>query len=137
MSLLVNKIVVFGMIVVGSFLYPEASQILNHYCFGNGEDLVLKSDYIKNSPVVIKELKKMKIGEKKKVTFFQKEDWRLSYALNPFYIEKRKDKVIITQYIKFDKTNKSYTKFGPIKLSDNIVHTFKCTPFKVYHEFKR
>jgi hypothetical protein len=136
MGLLVNKILVFGMIIVGSFLYPEASQILNHYCFGNGEDLVLESDYIKNSSVVIKELKKMKIGQKKKVTFFQKEDWRLSYALNPFYIEKRKDKVIITQYIKFDKTSKSYTQFGPIKLSDNIVHAFKCTPFKVYHEFK-
>jgi hypothetical protein len=137
MSLLVNKIVLFGMIVVGSFLYPEASQILNHYCFGNGEDLVLESDYIKNSPVVIKELKKMKIGQKKKVSFTQKEDWRLSYALNPFYIEKRKDKVIITQYIKFDKTNKSYTQFGPITLSDNIVHTFKCTPFNVYYEFNR
>jgi hypothetical protein len=136
MTLLVNKIVVFGMIVVGSFLYPEASQILNHYCFGNGEDLVLESDYIKNSPVVIKELKRMKIGQKKKVSFTQKQDWRLSYALNPFYIEKRKDKVIITQYIKFDETNKSYTQFGPIKLPDNIVHTFKCTPFKVYHEFK-
>ena len=130
-----KKVLVLGMIVVGSFIYPEASQILNHYCFGDGEQLVLDSEYIKNSPVVIRELKKMKVGQKKKVVLKQNEDWRLSYALNPFYIEKKKDKVIITQYIKFDSTNESYTWFGPFKIFDNIVHVFDCTPFDVYCEF--
>lgn len=132
-----KKILVLGMIFVGTFIYPEASQILNHYCFGNGEKLVLQSDYIKNSPVVVRELKKIKVGQKKRVVLKQSEDWRLSYALNPFYIEKRKDKVIITQHIKFDSSNKSYTWFGPFKISDNIVHVFDCTPFDVYHEFTR
>jgi len=138
LCLIVNfskQILVLGMILVGSFVFPEASQILKHYCFGNGEKLILQSDYIKNSPVVVKELKKIKVGEKKRVVFKQKEDWRLSYALNPFYIEKRKDKIIITQYIKFDSTNKVYTYFGPFKISDNIVHVFNCTPFKVYYQF--
>jgi hypothetical protein len=137
MTIFHKKIIVIGMMFVGSFIYPEASQILTHYCFGNGEKLILESDYIKNSPVVLKELEKMKIGQKKRVTFIQKEDWRLSYALNPFYIEKRKDKVIITQHIKFATTDKTYTWFGPFKISDNIVHTFKCTPYDVYYEFKR
>jgi hypothetical protein len=137
MAIFYKKIIVIGMMIVGSFIYPEASQILTHYCFGNGEKLILESDYIKNSPVVLKELKKMKIGQKKRVTFTQKEDWRLSYALNPFYIEKREDKVIITQYIKFATTNKTYTWFGSFKISDNIVHVFDCTPYDVYYEFKR
>ena len=60
-----KKILVLGMIFVGAFVFPEASIILNHYCFGNGEKLILNSDYIKNSPVVIKELKRMKVGQKK------------------------------------------------------------------------
>lgn len=124
------------MIVFGSFFFPEASQALKHYCFGNGEKLIVKSDYIKNSPVVLKHLKRMKVGQKKKVGFHQWEDWRLSFAINPFTIEKRKDKVIITQWMKFDKTNKVFTWFGPIPIPDNIVHTFECTPYMFYHEFK-
>lgn len=131
-----KKIVVIGMIVFGSFFFPEASQALKHYCFGNGEKLIVKSDYIKNSPVVLKHLKRMKVGQKKKVGFHQWEDWRLSFAINPFTIEKRKDKVIITQWMKFDKTNKVFTWFGPIPIPDNIVHTFECTPYMFYHEFK-
>jgi hypothetical protein len=132
-----KKILVLGMMFVGSFIFPEASQILTHYCFGSGEKLVLQSDYIHNSPVVIRELKKMKVGQKKRIVFKQHEDWRLSYALNPFYIEKRKDKVIITQHIKFATTNETYTLFGPFKISDNIVHVFDCTPYDVYYEFPR
>lgn len=131
-----KKIVVIGMIVFGSFFFPEASQALKHYCFGNGEKLIVKSDYIKNSPVVLKHLKRMKVGQKKKVGFHQWEDWRLSFVINPFTIEKRKDKVIITQWMQFDKTNKVFTWFGPIPIPDNIVHTFECTPYMFYHEFK-
>ena len=130
-----KKILVIGMILVGALFFPEASQILRHYCFGDGSTLYLKSDYIKRSPVVLKKLKKMKVGQKRKVGMHQWEDFRLSYALNPFTMEKRKDKVVITQWIQFDRTNKVITWVGPIPIPDNIVHTFKCTPFLVYHEF--
>ena len=71
----------------------------------------------------------MKVGEKHKVGMHQWEDWRLSFAINPFTIEKRKDRVIITQWMEFDKTNKVITWFGPIPIPDNIVHTFDCTPY--------
>ena len=131
-----KKLLVLGMILFGSIFFPEASQILRHYCFGDGSTLYLKSDYIKQSPVVKKKLRTMKVGQKKKVGMHQWEDFRLSYALNPFTIEKRKDKVVITQWIQFDKTNNVITWFGPIPLPDNIVHTFDCTPYLVYHEFK-
>lgn len=130
-----KKILVLGMIVFGALFYPEASVALRHYCFGNGEKLVVESDYIKNSPVVLKHLKNLKTGQKKKIAFKQPEDWRLSYALNPFTMEKRKDKVIITQWMQFDTKNESYTHFGPFSIYDNIVHTFDCTPYLFYHEF--
>ena len=131
----IKKILVIGMIIIGAIFFPEASQILRHYCFGDGSTLYLKSDYIKRSHIVNDKLKKMTIGQKKKVGMHQWEDFRLAYALNPFTIEKRKDKAVITQWIQFDKTNKVITWFGPIPLPDNIVHTFKCTPFLVYYEF--
>lgn len=132
-----KKILVIGMIVFGAVFFPEASEILRHYCFGDGSTLYLRSDYIKNSPVVKKKLQQMRVGQKKKVGMHQWEDFRLAYALNPFTMEKRNDKVVITQWIQFDKTNKVFTWFGPIPLPDNIVHTFNCKPFLVYHEFSR
>ena len=131
-----KKVLVISMIVVGHFIFPEASQALKHYCFGNGQTLYVDSEYIKTSPVVLKNLSNMKIGEKRKVSFKQPEDWRLSYALNPFTIEKRKHKVIITQWMKFSTNNKVKTWYGPIPISDNIVHTFNCTPYLFYSEFK-
>ncbi len=124
------------MIVVGSLFFPEASIALSHYCFGNGDTLRVESDYIRTSPVVIKEIKTLKKGEKRRVGMKQSEDWRLSYALNPFNIERKGNKIIITQWMQFDKSNKVKTRFGPFSFNDNIVHTFDCKPYLFYHEFE-
>ena len=67
--------------------------------------------------------------------FHQWEDWRLSYLINPFTITKEKNKIVITQWIEFSKNNEVETMFGPLSISDNIVHTFKCTPFMFYYSF--
>lgn len=123
------------MILVGSIFFPEASQSLQHYCFGDGSELVVSSDYIKNSPVVKKHLAKMKVGQKKKVGFHQWEDFRLSFALNPFTIEKKKDKIVVTQWIKFDTTGNVTTWIFFIPVKDNIAHTFHCTPFMFRSEW--
>ncbi len=81
----------------------------------------------------------MKEGETKKVIFTQKEDWRLSYALNPFRIKKVNGKYKIFQYIEFDRTKKDYTDlnlgFTKIRVNDNIVHCYECKPFVAYCEF--
>ena len=79
----------------------------------------------------------MKVGDKKIVGMHQWQDWRLSYAINGFEMKKYQHKVVIRQWIKFDGTGKVLTWFGPIPLPDDIVHTFDCTPFWVYHEFPR
>lgn len=131
-----KKIVVIGMIVVGAIFFPEASQALKHYCFGDGSTLHVNPDYIKTSPVVQKHLKKMKVGQKKKVGFHQYEDWRLSFALNPFTIEKKKDKVVITQWMEFNKTGNVITWLFIIPVPDNIVHTFNCTPYMFRTEWE-
>jgi len=126
--LLSRQLFVLYMIFYGYFLYPEASSILSHYCFGNGSTLILNDEYIKKSPVIVYHLKEMKDGEKRKIAMHQWDDLRLSFALNPLFIEKKNDKIIISQYIKFDKTGETVTMIGPIPTPDNIVHVFNCKP---------
>lgn len=130
----IRQIVVLYMIFYGFFLFPEASSILSHYCFSDGSDLVLSNNYLKRSPVILNHIRNMKIGEKRKVGMHQLEDMRLSFALNPFTIEKNKENVAINQYIKFDSSGKVTTWIGPIPVPDNIVHSFDCKPFLVKTE---
>jgi len=113
--------------------YPEGVKVLTHYVFGDGEKLELKSNYIPNSPVVIKSLKSMKVGQTKVIRFKQYKDWRLSYALNPFRLKKTKNGFEIYQYIKFDKTGKIYTIVNilgvKMKIYDNWVNLLNPTPY--------
>jgi hypothetical protein len=122
--------------------YPkEAVEILSHYIFGKGEDLVLSSDYFPISPVIKKNLQSMKVGESRKISFNQKEDWRLSYAINGFTLTKTRKGFKIYQYIKFDSSGKVYTYinlFGKkIKVYDNWVHAFNCTPYRLYYTYDK
>lgn len=134
-----RKAVVIALIVGGKVIAPEASSVLSHYCFGNGDTLYLKADYIKTSPVVLKSIKGLKIGQTKRISFKQKEDWRLSYALNPFTIKRTREGYTISQYMEFDKTGTVVTilnlGFTKIRLSDNIAHAFNCTPYVAWVKF--
>lgn len=141
MTLWYKKLFVVAMIVGGFFVAPEASQILSHYCFGDGDTLYLDSSYLKRSPVVISAATGLKVGGKiKEVRLNQSEDWRLSYAINGFTLKRTKKGYVIQQWIEFDKTGKIPTDiyFGIFKLpvQDAIVHTFDCTPFWVVCEFE-
>jgi hypothetical protein len=128
-----KKVFVISMIVGGRIVSPEGSDILYQYCFGNGDTLKLASGYIRNSQVVVKSKMGLKVGESKKVEFRQAEDWRLSYALNPFHIKREKNGYLVYQYIEFDRSGKIYTDlnlgFTKIRVYDNIVHVFNCKPF--------
>ena len=114
--------------------------VLSHYISGSGETLQLDPVYIKNSSVVRKAIKNMRIGETKKISFKQSEDWRLSYALNPFRIARKSDGYEISQWIEFDRSNKVYTYlnlgFTKIKVYDNLVHAYSCKPFMVKCKFR-
>ncbi len=131
-------------VFISLFLYfkitaPEGSAILQHYFFGNGEDLELKSDYLPKSPVIVEELKKMKVGQDKKIVFCQKEDWRLSYALNPFHLVKKKNGFEIYQYIIFDRKGRVKTEINlhlfRFMVKDSWVHFMKTTPFMVRYQY--
>lgn len=134
-----SKAFVIALIIGGKVIAPEASAILSHYCFGNGDTLYLNADYVKTSPVVIKSMQGLKIGQSRKISFKQKEDWRLSYALNPFTIKRMTEGYTITQYMEFDKTGTVATNlnlgFTKIKIDDNIAHAFDCKPYLVVFKF--
>jgi hypothetical protein len=119
---------------------PEGFAVLKHYMFGDGSTLVLESDYIPRSPVIIDALEKMKIGQTKKISFKQEKDWQLSYAINGFDLTKTKNGFTIKQWIAFDRTGKVFTyiktPLGKFKVYDNWVHLVECKPFIVIFNFK-
>lgn len=133
------------MIVIGGFIYPEASEILHHYLFGEGEDLFLNPTYYKTHPFIlslVKNQKKVVIGP---IGISISEDPRLAYAINPFYIKVSFMNGCylyeIYQRIEFDKFEKNYytvIKVGEFsfKLKDGLVYIFEqrggCKPFDVY-----
>ena len=127
----IQKLGVTGLIMGGYVVAPEASDIVSHYCFGDGDTLYLDPSYIRESDVVKQHLSKMNVGETKQIRFHQKEDWRLSYALNPFNITKTKDGAILHQYIKFRGHDYTYLNImgHKVKVSDNVVHVFDCKPY--------
>ena len=53
------------------YIPSEGVRILYHYMFGDGSDLELNSDYIPQSTVIVSRLKKMNVGETRKVSFKQ------------------------------------------------------------------
>ena len=114
------------MAAVGQLSYPEAGQILEHYLEGTGEDLWLDPTYLKTSPVVVRNLKSMRVGEIREVRFHQKEDWQLSYALNPFSIKNDRNKVLVYQKIIFPSEKGVYTNLNlfifKITLPDRLIH---------------
>ena len=115
---------------------PEGFAVLKHYMFGDGSTLVLESDYIPTSPVIIDALEKLKVGQTKKISFKQEKDWRLSYAINGFDLTKTQNGFTIKQWIAFDRTGKVFTyiktPLGKFKVYDNWVHLVNCKPFMVY-----
>ena len=134
-----RKAIVIALIIGGKVIAPEASAVVSHYCFGNGDTLYLNADYVKTSPVVLKSMQGLKMGQSRWISFKQKEDWRLSYALNPFTIKRTKEGYMITQYMEFDRTGIVATTlnlgFTKIKVYENIAHAFSCTPYLVVFKF--
>lgn len=113
----------------GSLLYPEASKILKYYISDHTGDFTIKSKYFFKSKFIKSILKKTgkEIIGPVKLSF--KDDKRIAYAINGFYINTKKR--IIYQYIDFAKRNDriTYTYFnlpkGIIKIPDRLIRVFE------------
>ena len=86
-----------GIITLSGLRYPEGAAFIDHYLHGGGRDLRLASDYIRRSPVVRQRLVALPVERTVAVTLRQQQDWRLSYALNPFRLRREAHRVVIYQ----------------------------------------
>jgi hypothetical protein len=106
----------------GGILYPEAAIILEHYIYGNGNDIIIESDYFFQTAVVKNALEENKktIGP---IIIKTNDDSRLGYAINGFYIKNDENETQIYQYIEFaGKNNKeAYTPLK-IPMKNNIIN---------------
>ncbi len=126
------------------FVYPEGSKILYHYVHGDGSTLELSSDYFKKSKYLQNKINQLGNGEHGPIALRQSQDWRLSMALNPFFL-------IITQnHVRIYHPNIVFApvrgkqvhtifKLGLLRLKvyDNLVSALNTSSFYVYSEWKR
>ena len=126
--------------VLGRLVSPEAGKIVYHYLHGQGEDLWLDSEYLQTSPVVQRGWQSLKPGQSRQFSLRQAEDWRLSYALNPFSLRRGEHEILLWQRIDFTKSKKVKTilnyGLGSVALPDALIHALHPTPFTVYCKWK-
>ena len=85
--LITDTLIVISFVWLVCFsVFREGVQVFTHYLFGNGSDLQLRSYHITQSPIILKRLASMRVGETIRVSYRQKEYWRLSYAIKGFQL---------------------------------------------------
>lgn len=122
-----------SIVTLGGLRYPEGAAIIDHYIHGGGRDLYLPTEYLRRSPVVRRQLAALKVGQTKVVTLRQREDWRLSYALNPFRLRREAHGVVIYQWILFDTqpATRTMLNLGLLRFTvpDGLIHVLHPQPF--------
>ena len=131
-------------ILVSKINYPEASMLLKHYIRGDGADLELDSDYFKSSEYLKQVVLDLGPGNHGPIALRQNQDWRLSLALNPYYLDISEKLIrIYHPKIEFAAANNPsvYTRvpIGKIELKvyDSLVSALDVTPFYVYSMWSR
>ncbi len=135
----------FSGIIVSKYHYPEASKLLFHYLYGGGDELELSAEYFSKSVYLRSVIDSLGEGEHGPIGLRQSDDWRLSLALNPYYLNVGEDKVrLYHPRIEFEPVDGkgSVVTNVPLgrlmfKVPDRLVSALKPTPFYVFSEWKR
>lgn len=126
--------------LAGRLVSPEGGAIVWHYLHGKGQDLWLDNSYLKTSPVIQRSWRSLKPGQSRQFSLRQAEDWRLSYALNPFSLRRGEHEILLWQRLEFSTNDVVKTKLnyglGVIELPDALIHAMHPTPFTVYSKWK-
>ena len=124
----------------GRMISPEAGQIVWHYLHGKGADLWLSPGYIRTSPVILRSLTQLKEGESRQFGFRQADDWRLSYAVNPFSLKKSHGEALMWQLMKFETKPGTLTTLnygvGKFCLPDALIYSMHPQTYTVYCKWK-
>ena len=129
-------------IVATKFVYPEASKVLEHYIYGDGSDLKLPASYFQNSNYLQGKINTLGNGKHSYIGLKQEEDWRLSLAFNPYFLDVSPEKVkIYHPQIKFasvtEEKEPTFVALGKMRLRvyDNLFSAMSPTPFYAYAEW--
>jgi hypothetical protein len=129
-----------GITLAGRFVSPEGGAIVHHYLYGNGKDLWLDNSYLQTSPVIQRSWRSLKPGQSRQFSLHQTEDWRLSYALNPFSLRRGEHEILLWQRLEFSRNHKVKTVLnyglGKIELPDALIHVLHPQSFTVYSKWK-
>lgn len=124
--------------------YPEASMILNHYVYGDGSTLQLPQHYFANSSYLNKLVSSLGDGDHGPLALKQHQDWRLSLALNPFYLSISGEKVrIYHPKVEFAPVGSArvvtVVPVGKLRVQiyDNLVSALDPTPFEAFAEWSQ
>ena len=124
--------------------HPEASRVLFHTIYGDGEDLQLSSQYFRESAYLQRKISQLGIGEHGPISLRQKDDWQISLTLNPYFLSIKQNSVRIyhprVEFASADNPNAIYTivPLGRLRLKiyDSLVSTLGPTPFYTYAEWE-
>jgi len=127
------------------FTFPEASALLYHYVYGDGSDLALDAAYFQKSDYLKRTITTLGLGEHGPIALKQSQDWRLSLALNPYYLNVTKNSVKIFHpkitFAPLNEKDKTFTivPIGKMKLKiyDNLISAMNPNSFYVYSEWPR
>lgn len=129
-----------GIALAGRLVSPEGGAIVWHYLHGQGQDLWLNSDYLQTSPVIQRSIHSLKPGQSRQFSLRQAEDWRFSYALNPFSLRRGEHEILLWQRLEFSANRKVKTKLnyglGTVELPDALIHALHPVSFTVYSKWK-
>ena len=142
---LFDKSILHSGLIIGNTIsriaYPEASKLLFHYVYGDGSDLNLNSRYFRKSFYLKQKINELGNGHHGPIGLKQHEDWRLSLALNPYYINIESNNMYIYHpKIKFTSSGgklvPTIVPIGKLKLKvyDNIISSLNPVPFKAYSQ---
>lgn len=136
-----------GMVAFGRVAYPEAAAILEHYLAGRTGDLNLSPVYFRQSPVIRKALAQQRCGRIGPVSFRVRDDPRVAYAVNGFFLDVRcegeRRHIDLNQRIEFASLRGRARPVTPlrigqlqVRLDDALIHVFDdegaCKPFTVH-----
>lgn len=116
--------------------------LLWHYVYGDGSDLELPSAYFQKSSYLTRKISEYGEGEYGPIALKQSDDWRMSLALNPYYLSIADKSVkVFHPFIRFASpqgervwTSVPIGKLA-IRVYDNLVSVMDPTPFYVYSEW--
>jgi hypothetical protein len=122
--------------------YPEAAAVLRHAVRGGGADLELPAAYFSRSEYLRQQIERLGPGVHGPIALDQRQDWRLSVAVNPYYLKIERGKVILYHpRVAFAAVGtprvRTMVPLGKMKVRvyDNLVSALGARPFRVYSEW--